>query len=101
MGQLFRQNSEKDGPLKASVHASTGSGSRGAVEGPRSSASSSAPSAGAAASSARIARGNGAKTTGPARKAGGRPTGSFTQHRRLDALRSLLQRHPKGLSIYE
>jgi predicted DNA-binding transcriptional regulator YafY len=31
----------------------------------------------------------------------GRPRGPFTQHRRLDALRSLLQRHPKGLTIYE
>lgn len=31
----------------------------------------------------------------------GRPRGPFTQHRRLDALRSLLQRHPKGMSIYE
>jgi predicted DNA-binding transcriptional regulator YafY len=33
--------------------------------------------------------------------AGGRPRGQFTQHRRLDALRALLQRHPKGLTIYE
>lgn len=32
---------------------------------------------------------------------GGRPRGQFTQHRRLDALRALLQRHPKGLTIYE
>jgi predicted DNA-binding transcriptional regulator YafY len=31
----------------------------------------------------------------------GRPRGPFTQHRRLDALRSLLQRHPKGLTIYD
>jgi len=31
----------------------------------------------------------------------GRPRGPFTQHRRLDALRALLQRHPKGLTIYE
>lgn len=35
------------------------------------------------------------------RAAGGRPSGQFTQHRRLDALRALLQRHPKGLTIYE
>jgi predicted DNA-binding transcriptional regulator YafY len=34
-------------------------------------------------------------------KARGRPRGPFTQHRRLDALRALLQRHPKGLTIYE
>jgi predicted DNA-binding transcriptional regulator YafY len=34
-------------------------------------------------------------------KARGRPRGPFTQHRRLDALRSLLQRHPKGMSIYD
>ncbi len=31
----------------------------------------------------------------------GRPRGPFTQHRRLDALRALLQRHPKGLTIYD
>jgi predicted DNA-binding transcriptional regulator YafY len=31
----------------------------------------------------------------------GRPRGPFTQHRRLDSLRALLQRHPKGLTIYE
>jgi len=31
----------------------------------------------------------------------GRPRGPFTQHRRIDALRALLQRHPKGLTIYE
>lgn len=31
----------------------------------------------------------------------GRPRGPFTQHRRLDALRSLLQKHPAGLTIYE
>src|SRR5689334_12906419 len=29
----------------------------------------------------------------------GRPRGPFTQHRRIDALRALLQRHPKGLTI--
>lgn len=31
----------------------------------------------------------------------GRPKGKFTQHRRLDLLRDLLLRHPKGLTIYE
>ena len=31
----------------------------------------------------------------------GRPTGKFTQHRRLDRLRELLMRHPKGLTLYE
>lgn len=31
----------------------------------------------------------------------GRPPGSFSQHRRLDALRSLLTRHPAGLTLYE
>lgn len=36
-----------------------------------------------------------------ARRGRGRPRGPFTQHRRLDALRALLQRHPKGLTIYE
>lgn len=29
----------------------------------------------------------------------GRSRGAFTQHRRLDALRALLQRHPKGLTL--
>ena len=31
----------------------------------------------------------------------GRPSGRFTQHRRLDRLRELLTRHPKGLSLYD
>lgn len=31
----------------------------------------------------------------------GRPLGRFTQHRRLDRLRELLSRHPRGLSLYE
>jgi predicted DNA-binding transcriptional regulator YafY len=31
----------------------------------------------------------------------GRPTGRFTQHRRLDRLRELLERHPRGLSLYD
>ncbi|MEZ4221170.1 MAG: WYL domain-containing transcriptional regulator [Polyangiaceae bacterium] len=31
----------------------------------------------------------------------GRPQGRFTQHRRLDRLRELLARHPRGLSLYE
>ena len=31
----------------------------------------------------------------------GRPPGKFTQHRRLDRLREILARHPKGLSLYE
>jgi predicted DNA-binding transcriptional regulator YafY len=35
----------------------------------------------------------------PARR--GRPKGSFSQHRRLDALRALLTRHPAGLTLYE
>jgi len=29
----------------------------------------------------------------------GRPKGKFTQHRRLDKLRELLERHPRGLSL--
>lgn len=37
----------------------------------------------------------------PASKPRGRPRGPFTQHRRLDSLRALLARHPKGLTIYE
>jgi predicted DNA-binding transcriptional regulator YafY len=37
-------------------------------------------------------------TTGGPR---GRPKGAFSQHRRLETLRALLQRHPKGLTIYE
>lgn len=31
----------------------------------------------------------------------GRPAGNFTQHRRFDRLRLLLEQHPKGLTIYE
>lgn len=31
----------------------------------------------------------------------GRPTGRFTQHRRMDQLRELLTRYPKGLTLYE
>jgi predicted DNA-binding transcriptional regulator YafY len=31
----------------------------------------------------------------------GRPKGSFTQARRLETLRALLVRHPKGLSLYD
>lgn len=31
----------------------------------------------------------------------GRSSGNFTQHRRLDKVRELLERHPRGLTIYE
>jgi predicted DNA-binding transcriptional regulator YafY len=31
----------------------------------------------------------------------GRPSGRFTQHRRLDHLRELLERRPKGVTLYE
>lgn len=31
----------------------------------------------------------------------GRPKGGFTQHRRLDHLRELLERRPKGMTLYE
>lgn len=31
----------------------------------------------------------------------GRPLGRFTQHRRMDKLRELLTRHPKGMTLYE
>ncbi|HEY4157785.1 MAG TPA: transcriptional regulator [Polyangiaceae bacterium] len=31
----------------------------------------------------------------------GRPKGKFTQHRRLDRLREILEKHPRGLSLYE
>lgn len=31
----------------------------------------------------------------------GRPSGKFTQHRRIDRLCELLERHPRGLSLYE
>lgn len=31
----------------------------------------------------------------------GRPNGAFTQHRRLDRLRDILARHPRGLTLYE
>lgn len=43
-----------------------------------------------------------AKNAAPAAaKRGGRPKGKFTQHKRFDAVRALLQRFPKGLSLYE
>ncbi|MEB2310637.1 MAG: WYL domain-containing transcriptional regulator [Sorangiineae bacterium] len=35
------------------------------------------------------------------KRALGRPTGRFTQHRRIDRLRDILEKHPRGLSIYE
>ena len=31
----------------------------------------------------------------------GRPRGRFTQHRRLDRIRRLLEQHPKGMTLYE
>src|SRR6185295_3456892 len=31
----------------------------------------------------------------------GRPRGRFTQHRRLDKLRAMLEHHPKGMTLYE
>jgi predicted DNA-binding transcriptional regulator YafY len=31
----------------------------------------------------------------------GRPSGRFTQHRRLDKIRRLLEQHPKGMTLYE
>ncbi len=37
----------------------------------------------------------------PGQRTRGRPRGPFTQARRLDTLRTLLQRHPRGLTIYE
>ncbi|NUP04705.1 MAG: WYL domain-containing protein [Polyangiaceae bacterium] len=37
----------------------------------------------------------------PSSKKRGRPRGPFTQARRLEMLRALLVRHPKGLTIYE
>ena len=36
-----------------------------------------------------------------AKAAVGRPRGGFTQHRRLDRLREVLAKHPRGLSLYE
>ena len=41
-----------------------------------------------------------ADSTGRSRTRG-RPRGPFTQHRRLDTLRALLERFPKGLTIYQ
>ena len=31
----------------------------------------------------------------------GRPKGKFTQHRRLDRLREILEKHPRGISLYD
>lgn len=40
-------------------------------------------------------------STNGAAPARGRPRGAFTQHRRIDTLRTLLLRHPSGLTLYE
>ena len=53
--------------------------------------------AGAGSGSPPSSRG-GAKSRGAKR---GRPSGKFTQHRRLDRLRNALEAHPAGLSIAE
>lgn len=58
------------------------------------------PSSPQGATSLAMASGR-ASPSSAANRQRGRPRGPFTQHRRLDALRSLLQRHPKGLTIYE
>ncbi len=42
-----------------------------------------------------------APSSRPSAKPRGRPRGAFTTHRRLDALRALLARHPKGMSLYD
>lgn len=42
-----------------------------------------------------------AQAQGGTGKKSGRPKGQFTQHKRFDAVRALLQRFPKGLSVYE
>src|SRR6185369_7121341 len=34
-------------------------------------------------------------------RARGRPKGKFTQHRRLDRLREILEKHPRGISLYD
>ncbi len=40
-------------------------------------------------------------SSGPKSPGPGRPAGNFTQHRRIDRLRELLTKHPRGLSIEE
>lgn len=60
-----------------------------------------AKSRGAAPSPIHAGAASDPKSTGKPGGPRGRPRGPFTQHRRLDALRALLQRHPKGLTIYE
>ncbi len=42
-----------------------------------------------------------ARFTVTVKSAVGRPEGRFTQHRRIDRLRELLEKHPRGLSLYE
>src|SRR5262245_17770982 len=54
-----------------------------------------------ASTSASPSDGRGASASPGAPKGRGRPKGPFTQHRRLDNLRTLLQKHPKGLTIYQ
>ena len=68
---------------------------------PRSSSPSLPPRAPSSPPAARTSTSPAPAAAAAASRARGRPRGPFTQHRRLDALRSLLQRHPKGLTIYE
>lgn len=85
------------------VGSSTSSTGRDALSSARRAAPAAVAAAGrAAASEARAPQASpqGASSASSARPRG-RPKGPFTQHRRLDTLRALLQRHPKGLTIYE
>jgi len=62
-------------------------------------AGSAAPRSASAAASARASELS--RSSDASRSGRGRPRGPFTQHRRLDALRALLQKHPGGLTIYD
>ncbi len=42
-----------------------------------------------------------ARASLPEKPRRGRPPGSFTQRRRFDKLRELLQKHPRGMTLYE
>jgi predicted DNA-binding transcriptional regulator YafY len=55
------------------------------------------PSAAARTASSRSLAGREATAT----RRVGRPRGRFTQHRRLDKVRLLLEHHPKGITLYE
>ncbi len=64
-------------------------------------ASSKSPASKPASSRAPATKAPASKAPASKGRALGRPVGRFTQHRRLDRMRALLEQSPKGLSLYE